>query len=58
MANMGDIDAAKEKQEKIDKKTKITCTACNGSGKVFVPYSPADTYEECRICKGEGKHTR
>ena len=55
MANPGDIDAAREK---IDRETKIVCDSCGGTGKVFVPYSPKDTYEECRICKGEGKVKR
>lgn len=58
MANMGDLDDAREKQKELDNKTKITCDSCNGTGKVFVPYSENDEYEECRICYGEGKVER
>ncbi len=58
MANIGDIDAEREEQEKQNAKTKITCDACSGSGKVFIPYSENDDYEECRICHGDGKVER
>ena len=36
----------------------MTCESCNGTGKVYVPYSEPEEYEECRICKGEGQHER
>ncbi len=45
-------------QDKECNKDTITCVDCDGTGKVFIPYSENDEYEECRICHGEGQVER